>query len=447
MSMRLRRDAGFTLIELMVGLALGMLVMTALTALLINVNRNNGELARNTSIIENGRFTMQLLEQDLSHAGYWGGFVPAFDDLSYPAPGRTYKSDAPNAAPDPCLSYSTTNWTTMTSSSTSVGYIQRLVGMPIQVYAVDSSGTAPTIGTCGSTWLQNLQPNTHVVFVAHAAPCTVGSSSDEDCTAEAGALYFQYGNCTDSSSGYFTVFPYYMLAAASDASLSNFTQRNRGCSAGATARGTGKNDLAPAYKLSWHVYFVRNYSVASGDGVPTLMRRSFKLVGTSMAWAGAEALIEGIEGFRVELGIDAKNRAGTAVALTDFADIVNWADAADRKNPTNRGDGNPDTFTQCGTGGCTTLQLANATAVKLYVLVRANTVTPSFRDGKTYTLGDTGGGGVCLLGSAATGTGCTALATPGNCQAGTVNTCDYRRHLYTRAVRLTNISMRRELAS
>ncbi len=446
MSARMRRQAGFTLVELMVGLALGMLVMAALTALLINVNRNNGELARNTSIIENGRFTMQMLEQDLSHAGYWGGFVPAFDDLSYPAPGRTYKSDAPDAAPDPCLGYSSTNWTTMTSSSVSVGHIQRLVGTPVQVYAVDSSGTTPSIGTCGSTWLQNLQPNTHVVFVAHAAPCTVASSSDEDCTAETGALYFQRGNCTDSSSTYFTAFPYYMLAAATDASLSNFTQRNRGCSAAATTRGTGKNNLAPAYKLSWHVYYVRNYSVTSGDGVPTMMRRSFKLVSGTPAWAGAEALIEGIEGFRVELGIDGKSRTGAAVALADFIDEVNWSAAADRTSPTNRGDGSPESFTQCGSTGCSAVQLVNVTAVKLYVLVRATTPTASFRDGKTYTLGDTGGGGVCLLGSAATGTGCIALAKPTNCQAGTVNTCDYRRHLYTRAVRLTNISMRRELA-
>src|SRR3982750_886238 len=84
----LPRQRGFTLIELMVSVAIGMVIALALLMLLSNVNRNNAELARTNSVIENGRFSLQLLDADVSHAGFWGGFVPTFDDLNvFGAPG------------------------------------------------------------------------------------------------------------------------------------------------------------------------------------------------------------------------------------------------------------------------------------------------------------------------------------------------------------------------
>jgi type IV pilus assembly protein PilW len=470
-----RAQAGFSLVELMVALAIGMVVMATLAVLLVNVNRNNSELARSSSLIENGRFTMQLLEQDLSHAGYWGGFLTKFDDLSYPIDSVTYANDAPDAAPDPCLAYSAANWNT--------AYVKRLLGVPIQVFAVDASGTMPTIGTCGGTWLANLQPNTHVLLVSHAAACPVGSASDEDCTAENNAIYFQHARCTTApytewkstttyaagarvtlgdityesvqasntnhlvtdTAWWTPVFAWsYKLTAASNATLSNFNLQNRGCNSAATTRGFEKNDLAPAYKLVWHVYYVRNFSVTAGDGIPTLMRRKFKLVGGSPAWASADALIEGVEGFRVELGVDGVSRTGTALTAASFADEPCWVatttattcneETVNRRIPRNRGDGNPDGFVQCGASGCTLMQLMNVTAVKLYVLARANTQTPGHADSRTYTLGDVSAGGICLGSGSVGGVNCTAL------------TGAFKRHVYTRAVRLTNISMRRELA-
>jgi type IV pilus assembly protein PilW len=107
---------------------------------------------------------------------------------------------------------------------------------------------------------------------------------------------------------------------------------------------------------------------------------------------------------------------------------------ANRRFVSNRGDGNADTFTQCGTSGCTALQLMNVAAVKLYVLVRATAQTPGHSDTRTYTLGDVGAGGICLGAGTVSGANCTAVPA------------GYKRHVYTRAIRLTNVSMRRELA-
>lgn len=391
--MRLKQR-GLSLIELMIALAVGMLIVLALVTILINVNRNNAELARNNAVIEGGRFSLQILESDLSHAGFWGGFVPQFDDLSRTAA----PADRPTAVPDPCLAY----------ASWDDAYKAQLVGIPVQVYEVSSTGSAPTIGTCSA--LTSPKANTHVLVVRHAAPCAASATAtDEDCTMEASSVYFQRYRCastTSPSSGY-------MLASASNATLGNFNLTNRDCST-----------VADRYKFVSHIYWVRSYAQTAGDGVPTLMRSTFKLVGTTLQHASSDALVEGVEGFRIDLGIDNVSRSGKSLATTDFDSVIDWANSSELKTPKNRGDGNADTYVQCTAASpCSALDLMNVVAVKLSVLVRAATKTPGYSDGKTYTMG--------------TGTNAITLGAFSD---------GYKRHLYTQAIRLTNVSMRRELA-
>jgi type IV pilus assembly protein PilW len=430
-------QAGFSLIELMIAMTMGLFIVIALAAVLVNVNRNNTELSRTNSVVENARFALQVLETDLSHLGFWGGYIPEFDDLSRTAVPTA--SSVPTTLPDPCLSYSTTNWDT--------AYQYQMVAFPIQVYEVSSAGVAPTIGTCVTTsgvsgnLLPNPQANTHVLVVRHAAPCMASSSAtDEDCNLDyktsptaQGAVYFQTYRCASTS----TPTSGFNLTAATDADLSNFTLMNRGCISGTPptkAWGYASTDLAPVYKFVSHIYYIRNYSVTAGDGIPTLMRLTFRTVNSSgtnvLKYDSADALVEGVEAFRVELGIDDKMQDGTQLLISHFQAAVGWASASNQLTTNNRGDGKPDTFKQCPSAtslpspvaACSAFDLMNVVALKLYVLVRANTTTPGYTDGKTYTLGDTTAGGITL--------------TPGG---------HYKRHLYTQAIRLTNVSMRREL--
>ena len=96
--------AGLSLVELMVGIAIGLTIVTALLTLLVSTNRHNAELARSGQISESGRFALQILADEVSHAGFWGGFIPSFDDLTtVGAPG-----DVPTAVPDPCLDFNVT---------------------------------------------------------------------------------------------------------------------------------------------------------------------------------------------------------------------------------------------------------------------------------------------------------------------------------------------------
>ncbi|MDO9143886.1 PilW family protein [Rhodoferax sp.] len=381
-------QAGFTLVELMVSMAIGLLIVLALITLLINVNRNNSEMAKTNSQIENGRFAIQLIQNDLVHAGFWGGFVPQFDDLTF----ETVPNDAPSATvPDPCLAYSAP-WT--------AAYKKDIIGISLQAY-----GTTPPSGAgCVTNFATNKKVNTDVLVVRHAETCLPGVGNCEADTA--GKLYLQASLCELENAT-----PYVL-------DTTGFTLHKRTCVGTGTppALPITSTDFADKRKFISNIYYIRDYAVTAGDGIPTLMRSQFDLAAGTLAHQAAEPLIEGIEGFSVEFGIDSVSDSGGAVVPT--AAIV-WADPSAKTSPTNRGDGNPEyPFVQCTDAvPCTAAQLANVVAVKLHVLVRAREVSPGYTDTKTYTLGAT------TLG-------------PFNDR--------FKRHAFATTVRLTNVAGRRE---
>lgn len=396
-------QAGFTLVELMVSMAIGLLIVLALITLLINVNRNNSEMSKTNRVIENGRFALQLLQADVVHAGYWGGYVPQFDDLT----ATVAPTGVPTAVPDPCLDYAT-----LTTSALSAAYKTNLVGIPVQGYEIPAVVPSPTLSVCADR-VTSPKSKTDVLFVRHAESCVPGVGSCPAITA--GDVYFQVARC-----GTTTPSPAYVLD--NDATL--FTLQNRDCTTTAERR-----------KFISSLYYIRDYAVTPGDGIPTLMRSQFGLSGGVLQHKPAEALIEGVEGFRVEYGIDNVSDTGEAV---NFSSVVLWADNKNLTSPRNRGDGIPDgNYIRCTTAApCTAAQLANAVAVKLYVLVRSEKPTSGYTDSKVYCLGSN-----C---PAATTTSCPASITP-NAAPLLGPYCDgYKRHLFAQTVRLTNVSSRRE---
>jgi type IV pilus assembly protein PilW len=408
----LAAQRGFTLVELMVSVAIGMVIALALLLFLDNINRNNAELARTNSVVENGRFSLQLLEADVSHAGFWGGYVPTFDDLNVGAPGAVNTKDVvafPTALPNPCAS--TATW------YANYDYRAQLIGIPLQVYQVPGSGVSPIC----TGFITHAQPNTDILVVRHAAPCpAVATASDADCKYDAasGDMYFQFSRCpTDSMS-------YALTTTIADLALKP-----------GTCAGT-----APVYKFLSTVYWVRDYSVTVGDGIPTLVRTRFQAVTsggvTTVAHQGTEALVDGVQAFRIGINVDNVTKppvaggAGNTLSAADFAAAVNWASTTAYYTPTNRGDGNADTSVVCstdtgGAGGTSRCAdaffLANTVAVNVHVLMRALSRTPGLTDTtKKYTVAGTS------LGPFNDG---------------------FKRHVYTQTVRLVNVSMRRDVPS
>lgn len=238
----------------------------------------------------------------------------------------------------------------------------------------------PLQHSAGACTITHRVAGTDLIVVRHAAP-TLGLG------CPAGDVCFQASRCnTEIAAG-----KRYVLAK-SDFKLT-ITTTVRADLPACTA------ELARIRPVMSTLYYVRTYAVTPGDRIPTLMRSAFAN-GTQLA---AQPLIEGIESLRVEYGIDDLSAAGIPV---NYGVI----------NPL-RGDGVPDRFMVCpAAAACTAADLANTVAVRLHVLARSIEPTPGYTDTKTYTLaGDT-------------------LAPGGN----------FRRHVFTRTVRLVNPVGRRE---
>lgn len=451
-SSRRGSPAGFTLIELMVAITISLLIMLALITVFVNISRSNAEMAKTNAQIENGRFAMQILQNDIVHAGFWGAYVPQFDDLSsrvVPTPTSVLDGTVPTAVPAPCLAFNATNWT--------AEYKANLLGIPVQGYDAIPTG-------CPTTVIDNKKANTDIIMVRHADTCTATNPASANCEANiAGNLYFQASLCLATAQG--GTDTTITLSANSSPVASDLINKTiriiSGTGAGqsrtvtaydgttktATVNSkwdTGRNPdgtsnysldavnyvfdtsahtatnrncttVADLRKFVSNMYWIRDFAVTAGDGIPTLMRSEFGLASGVLAHQQAVALIEGIEDLRVEYGIDNASDSGGAV---DYTQAVNWADAANLNSPTNRGDGIPDEYIRCTTASaCTVAQLSNVVTVKLHVLARSRDATPGYIDSKTYTLG--------------------SAAIPAFNDS-------FKRHVFSTTVRLANISGRRE---
>ena len=375
-------EHGLSLVELLVALTIGLVIVAALAELFVNISRTNQEMAKTNSQIENARFAVQFLSNDLVHAGFWSGFVPEFDDVSF----SDSPSDYPAFLPDPCLDF----------GSWDAAYEQALMAIPIEVFS--GSVTA----NCDSVVADRVT-GTDVLVVRHAHICEAGvGDCDDDGTVD-DQLYFQASNCTAEidAGNAFVLDP-------------NGPLLDKSCV---------PSSKAPKRKYVQSIYYVRDHaSKDSGgnkaDSIPTLVRSDFGVTGTTPTQQAAIALVEGIERFRVELGIDNVSETGQLLDPNDFLEPIRWEDEDNWVISENRGDGTPDQYIWCPSSRCSIVQLTNTVAAKIYILARANEPTPGYADTKTYQLGS--------------GTPISPFNDA------------YKRHVFSTAVRLNNVSGRRE---
>jgi type IV pilus assembly protein PilW len=460
-----RREAGLTLVELMVSMSISLLVLLALVNVYVNLARANDEMTRSNNLIDTGRSAIQLLQNDLVHAGYWAGFMPQFDDLTF----DLVPADAPTSIPNACLG--SASWTSE--------YKTQLIGIPVQSSDVLPSGTG-----CVSFPAQ--RAGTDVILVRHAETCIPGGPN---CDADtAGRLYMQTGMCAaEKNAGTATGATSNSIVLDNDASAVDGAYagvtlrivsgtgmgqlRNIRTYAGSTrtatidspwgvipnntsvygfdyalgtsafplhqrdCTGTGSpaslpitaGTLADKRRLISNIYYIADLPHPDGNGltVPTLMRSQLDVASGVNAQQTPVRLLDGVEAIRVELGIDDTGKTGGAV---NYAQAVQWQDVTTKMRPTNRGDGSPDSFKRCTSADpCTADELMNVVAVKLYVLVRSRDPSRGYTDSKVYCLGEPAADGSCP----------------------TVNTIaaandHFKRHVFTTSMRLNNISGRRE---
>jgi type IV pilus assembly protein PilW len=281
---------GFTLVELLVSMGLGLLVLLALTGIFATNSQTRSEIERTNRQIENGRYALQLLADDLANAGFWGegtmGGALVMQNICAEA------DDPPGA--------SASNENNLVQAANS-GVLMPLVG-------------ASSDSALGCT--PNIRPNTEVLAVRRASSCAAGQNG---CDAfESGVPHLQVMACTSQ-------------VATLQAAGSLTGQIGAGVPRVATGEGNlrfmtracNATEFMPRYRLLSHVYYVANDNRA-GDGTPTLVR----------AELGAEAysaipLVEGIEQLRFEYGIDTNGNGEPNTFLTlagmnaaQFANVV-----------------------------------------------------------------------------------------------------------------------------
>jgi type IV pilus assembly protein PilW len=87
-----RVQRGMTLIELMVGLTLGLIVVSSLLLVLAHASTRGQDLQRASIQIENGRYVAELFREDLRMAGFFGETSVAGALYTQPDPCATCRS-------------------------------------------------------------------------------------------------------------------------------------------------------------------------------------------------------------------------------------------------------------------------------------------------------------------------------------------------------------------
>jgi type IV pilus assembly protein PilW len=111
-------QTGFSLVELMVAMLVGLLLLAGVGTMVVNSSAAHRELNEAGRQAENGRYAMQLLADEIHHAGYFGDFF----DLPSP----------PGALPNPC--------------ATDVAGLQAAMPLPMQGYDAPAAPPAPLSG-------------------------------------------------------------------------------------------------------------------------------------------------------------------------------------------------------------------------------------------------------------------------------------------------------------
>lgn len=268
----LYRQTGLSLVELMISVAIGLLLLLGISTLIAQQSRSHGEMEKSSRQIENGRYAMQLLHDDIQLAGFYGEYYP-------PALGVTYTS------PDPCLTAGNLGWSNVTGA----------LNIPIPIAGYAGAATDPTPSTC----LDNYLPNTSVVVIRRTS--TFGATPV--ATATATTTYLQVSKCEQDT-------PPFVLGT------SGFTLREKDCTSTATPAvcddGQGLSCLRP-YIV--RIYYISSCSVCGVDTIPTL-----KMVEFTGGSRTIVPLVEGIENMQLDFGIDDTGNDGEADLFTNAPD-------------------------------------------------------------------------------------------------------------------------------
>ncbi len=92
---------GISLVEIMVAMVIDILLLILITAYIIQQSNMRSELEKTTMQMENGRYAMFVLQQDLNHAGYYGPWEPPIVNMSGFSDPCVTNPETPDISTDP----------------------------------------------------------------------------------------------------------------------------------------------------------------------------------------------------------------------------------------------------------------------------------------------------------------------------------------------------------
>lgn len=333
------RCRGLSIVELLISMAVGTILLLAISVLILQQNRSRAELAKSSRQIENGRFAMQLLHDDIQHAGFWGLYAPPLTS-TYLADGDPGLGSCPN----PVAAPANLGWTAGVTPTLPVA----VYGYPGGASNATIAAAVPCLPSAGSP-ASDRKVGTAVLVVRRVTTDTTPAAS-----AVNGLTYLQVSRCPNDPPA--TPF---VLASTGAA---NFTLQQKDCLAA---------NPAPLRQYLTRIYFVSSCNIYgagktlcdatadNGSPVPTL-----KMVEFFNGQQTLVPLVEGIEDLQFDFGLD---NAGN--------------------------DGAPDEYSTAPAAA----DWDNVVVVRANLLARNTEPTAGYVDPKTYTLGGAGAVDPCAL--------------------------------------------------
>ncbi len=291
-----RGQRGMTLIEFMVSITIGLIMVAAIATLIANQSQNRAEIDKSGKMIENGRFALQTITNDVVMAGYWVEMGTPMSDMTL------------NALPDPCA--------TATATATANSLYHAVL---LHVQGYDSPTTLPvSLQVC----VKNHKSGTDVLVVRRgdADYSDLETSGNVDWTKlKAGQTYIQTGLLSGN--------------------LNVVVKQANGTSDSTTFSLTKKDKVTKATprRFQTHIYYISQCSVevsgscVNADGgtpIPTLKMVELYYSGSSPAFRTV-TIAEGIENMQIDYltydssGIpDATEVNGSALTYVTWQDVM-----------------------------------------------------------------------------------------------------------------------------
>lgn len=206
------RQYGLSLVELMISLTIGLILLAGITSLIVRQSSSRAELEKSSRQIENGRYAMQILSDDIEHAGFYGEYSP-LTAIVYNVPSN------------PC-----------DTTIANLGWNSATPAIPVPVYGYTGSATAPSC-------LTNRKSDTAILVLRR-------TETSPPATLDGASAYLQVSRCNSDTSKF-------TLALGS----ASFTLKQKDCATSALL-----------HKYIVRIYYISTCSTCGtgADSIPTL---------------------------------------------------------------------------------------------------------------------------------------------------------------------------------